>query len=52
VGTSRLATIRERASFERLLDTLELGSLCGFGQGVPRPLRDLLQHFGGELGLS
>ena len=49
VGTAQLARMRDRASLERLCETLELGSLCGFGQGVPRPLRDLLEHFGAEL---
>jgi formate dehydrogenase iron-sulfur subunit len=49
VGTAQLASRADRASLERLLDTLELGSLCGFGQGVPRPLRDLLACFPGEL---
>lgn len=46
VGTSRLPAMADRPSLERLLDTLEQGSLCGFGQGVPRPVRDLLAHFG------
>ena len=49
IGTSRLASRQDAASLERLLETLELGSLCGFGQGVPRPIRDLLRHFAGEL---
>lgn len=49
IGTARLASRRDAASLERLLETLELGSLCGFGQGVPRPIRDLLRHFPGEL---
>ncbi len=49
IGTAQLARQRDRESLERLLDTLELGSLCGFGQGVPRPIRDLIAHFPGEL---
>lgn len=49
IGTAQLAHQRDRESLERLLDTLELGSLCGFGQGVPRPIRDLIAHFPGEL---
>lgn len=49
IGTARLAGTQDRESLERLLDTLELGSLCGFGQGVPRPLRDLLEHYGDEV---
>ncbi len=46
VGTGLLDGIRTRAAMERLLSTLETGSLCGFGQGVPRPVRDLLAHAG------
>ncbi len=49
VGTARLRLMPDRARLERLLETLEMGSLCGFGQGVPRPLRDLLAHFGDEV---
>ncbi len=49
IGTARLAHMRDRDGLERLLDTLETGSLCGFGAGVPRPLRDLLGHFGDEV---
>ncbi len=49
VGTAQLHRLRERGALERLLDTLEAGSLCGFGQGVPRPIRDLLEHFGDEV---
>jgi NADH:ubiquinone oxidoreductase subunit F (NADH-binding) len=49
IGTARLAAARDRAALERLLDTLEIGSFCGFGLGVPRPLRDLLEHFGDEV---
>jgi formate dehydrogenase iron-sulfur subunit len=49
IGTTQLASRRDRAELERLLTTLELGSLCGFGQGVPRPLRDLLREFPGEM---
>jgi len=45
VGTARLAHATDRAGLERLLATLELGSLCGFGQGVPRPIHDLLRAF-------
>jgi len=46
VGTARLRAMPDRPRLERLLETLEMGSLCGFGQGVPRPIRDLLEHFG------
>ncbi|MDX2054508.1 MAG: NADH-ubiquinone oxidoreductase-F iron-sulfur binding region domain-containing protein [Polyangiaceae bacterium] len=49
IGTAQLAAQKNTASLERLLTTLELGSLCGFGQGVPRPIRDLLRDFPEEL---
>jgi NADH:ubiquinone oxidoreductase subunit F (NADH-binding) len=42
----------ERARFEELLETLELGSLCAHGSGMPAPLRSLLTHFPDELGLA
>jgi NADH:ubiquinone oxidoreductase subunit F (NADH-binding)/NADH:ubiquinone oxidoreductase subunit E len=42
----------DRARFEALLETLELGSLCAHGSGMPAPLRSLLAHFPEELGLS
>jgi NADH:ubiquinone oxidoreductase subunit F (NADH-binding) len=49
LGTAQLASRRSRTSFERLLATIGEGSLCGFGQSVPRPLRDLLGAFGDEV---
>lgn len=49
VGTAQLSGRTSRDSLERLLDTLEIGSLCGFGQGVPRPIRDLLRLYGDEV---
>ena len=45
-GTQRLHELRDRPALERLLETIGTGSMCGFGQGVPRPIRDLLEHFG------
>jgi NADH:ubiquinone oxidoreductase subunit F (NADH-binding)/NADH:ubiquinone oxidoreductase subunit E len=47
---SDVAVDRER--FEQLLETLELGSLCAHGSGMPAPLRSLLAHFPDELGLA
>jgi NADH:ubiquinone oxidoreductase subunit F (NADH-binding) len=49
VGTAHLASRSSAADLSRLLDTLECGSMCGFGQAVPRPLRDLLHHFPDEM---
>jgi NADH:ubiquinone oxidoreductase subunit F (NADH-binding) len=36
----------QRARLERLLDVMEAGSLCAFGQSMPAPMRQLLDHFG------
>jgi formate dehydrogenase iron-sulfur subunit len=41
----------DRALLEELLETLELGSLCAHGGGMPAPIRSLLTHFPEELGL-
>ena len=35
----------DRARLEALLETLELGSLCAHGGGMPAPIRSLLEHF-------
>jgi NADH:ubiquinone oxidoreductase subunit F (NADH-binding) len=45
----RMRSRAQAAVLTRLLETLELGSLCGFGQGVPRPFRDLVEHYGDEV---
>ncbi len=42
----------DRSRLEALLETLELGSLCAHGGGMPAPIRSLIQHFPEELGLS
>jgi len=42
----------DRARLEELLETLELGSLCAHGGGMPAPIRSLLTHFSHELGLA
>jgi NADH:ubiquinone oxidoreductase subunit F (NADH-binding) len=42
----------DRAKLEALLETLELGSLCAHGGGMPAPIRSLLKHFPDELGLT
>ncbi len=41
-----------RESLEALLETLELGSLCAHGSGMPAPIRSLLAHWPEELGLG
>jgi bidirectional [NiFe] hydrogenase diaphorase subunit len=42
----------DRERLEQLLETLELGSLCAHGGGMPAPIRSLLAHFPEELGLK
>ncbi len=42
----------DRANLESLLETLELGSLCAHGGGMPAPIRSLIAHFPDELGVS
>ena len=45
------ATGRSTATaLEALLETLELGSLCAHGGGMPAPIRSLIAHFPEELG--
>lgn len=38
-----------RELFDDLLSTLEQGSLCGHGGGIPLPAKNALEHFGDEL---
>lgn len=58
LGTRRGFELLETASPQRpvdatafadLLETLELGSLCALGGGLPLPVRNVLKHFWGEL---
>lgn len=39
----------ERQRLEELLETMELGSLCALGGGVPAALSSILRHWPGEL---
>ena len=39
----------DRGLFEELLELLESGSLCALGGGLPLPIRNMLEHFPGEL---
>ncbi len=39
----------DKRLFEDLLETLEKGSLCGLGSGMPLPVRNALQYFEEEL---
>lgn len=49
VGTAQLARMPDATALLRLMETLEIGSLCAFGSSVPRPIRDLLRHFPTEM---
>jgi NADH:ubiquinone oxidoreductase subunit F (NADH-binding)/NADH:ubiquinone oxidoreductase subunit E len=42
----------DRDKLETLLETLELGSLCAHGGGMPAPIRSLIAHFPDELGVA
>ncbi|RLD81247.1 MAG: hypothetical protein DRJ07_09475, partial [Bacteroidetes bacterium] len=35
--------------FDDLLETLEIGSLCALGGGVPLPIKNALRYFDTEL---
>ncbi|WP_299528399.1 NADH-ubiquinone oxidoreductase-F iron-sulfur binding region domain-containing protein [uncultured Lutibacter sp.] len=39
----------DRKLFDDLLETLEIGSLCALGGGVPLPVKNALQYFNDEL---
>ncbi len=41
----------DRALLEELMETLELGSLCAHGGGMPAPIRSIIAHWPEELGL-
>jgi NADH:ubiquinone oxidoreductase subunit F (NADH-binding) len=38
-----------RPELQRLLEVMEQGSLCAFGQLMPQPMRQLLEHFGDRI---
>ena len=39
----------DRQLFNDLLETLEIGSLCALGGGIPLPIKNALQYFQEEL---
>ena len=49
VRAVELAEAGREAELLRLLDVIEQGSLCAFGHGVPRPLRQLVERFGARI---
>ncbi|MBL7797372.1 MAG: NAD(P)H-dependent oxidoreductase subunit E [Saprospiraceae bacterium] len=40
----------DRTLFDDLVETLEIGSLCALGGGLPLPVKNALKYFEGELG--
>jgi NADH:ubiquinone oxidoreductase subunit F (NADH-binding) len=38
-----------RPDLERLLEVIEEASLCAFGQLMPKPMRQLIDHFGDRI---
>ena len=39
----------DRTLFNDLIETLEIGSLCALGGGLPLPVKNALQYFDKEL---
>jgi NADH-quinone oxidoreductase subunit F len=39
----------DRQLFDDLIETLEIGSLCALGGGVPLPIKNALKYFDEEL---
>lgn len=39
----------DRVLLDDLLETLEIGSLCALGGGLPLPIKNALQYFEAEL---
>ena len=39
----------DRTLLDDLIDTLERGSLCALGGGLPLPIKNALQYFNDEL---
>ncbi len=39
----------DRRLFDDLIETLEIGSLCALGGGIPLPIKNALEYFGDEL---
>lgn len=39
----------DKQLFDDLLETLEIGSLCALGGGIPLPMKNALEYFGEEL---
>jgi NADH:ubiquinone oxidoreductase subunit F (NADH-binding)/NADH:ubiquinone oxidoreductase subunit E len=50
--TAGQAAVGDGERLEEVLTTMARASLCGFGQSVPTPVRDILRIYGDELELS
>lgn len=48
-GASEKGEKIDRQLFDDLLETMQLGSLCALGGGLPLPLKNALQYFSSEL---
>lgn len=48
-GASARGEKIDRQLFDDLLETMQLGSLCALGGGLPLPVRNALQYFSSEL---
>ncbi|NMF58382.1 NADH-ubiquinone oxidoreductase-F iron-sulfur binding region domain-containing protein [Pseudanabaena yagii] len=45
----RLHQKDSRSQLERLFNVMEQGSLCAFGQSMPVPMRQMIEHFGDRI---
>ncbi len=52
VTAAQAGTPIDPTLFHDLLETLEIGSLCALGGGLPLPIRNILAHFPAELASS
>lgn len=48
-GAAERNEMIDRQLFDDLLETMQLGSLCALGGGLPLPVKNALQYFGEEL---
>jgi NADH-quinone oxidoreductase subunit F len=48
-GAAEKGEVIDRKLFDDLLETMQLGSLCALGGGLPLPVKNALQYFGDEL---
>tara|TARA_R110002096_G_scaffold164099_11_gene331819 strand:- start:8108 stop:9760 length:1653 start_codon:yes stop_codon:yes gene_type:complete len=46
---SELTAAAKKARLDELFTAMEQGSLCAFGQFIPNPMRQLIEHFGDRI---